>query len=227
MTRKSDSKQYVGITIDRNQRQRLWSHRNSNRFKDDDFSFEILEESSDRNYIESQETYWIQKFDTYHNGLNETKTGKGFGHSSSKFTTLGYKFSEKSKDKMRKSAKARVDPENMRQISLNMWKDPKMRKHHSDVRKNRRLRPPKFSDKEIEQIRNRYHDEFDSLKVLTQQINETRHAKNSSWKKSTVESTFANLYAEEYGCSSVFLKNVVSNKTRIESYPPAYQEKNK
>ena len=83
----------------------MGDHKRSNRFKNDEFDVTVLEESVDRNYIEQREEYWIEKLDTWKNGLNESSSGKGYGHNSPNFTTLGYKFTDVQREKMSKSAK--------------------------------------------------------------------------------------------------------------------------
>ena len=79
-------------------KQRMGDHKRSKRFRDDEFIIEILEKSADRQYINEREEYWIQKLDTYKNGLNESWSGKGYGHNSSNFTTQDI-FSQKNLEK--------------------------------------------------------------------------------------------------------------------------------
>ena len=59
LTRKSDSQQYVGITIERRMKQRIGDHKRSKRFRNDEFTIEILEKSLDRSYIEQRESELI------------------------------------------------------------------------------------------------------------------------------------------------------------------------
>lgn len=219
LTRKSDSKQYVGITMSRRIKQRMGDHKRSNRFKGDAFTVEILEKSFDREFIEKREEYWIEELGTYHNGLNESISGKGYGHNSKNFTTLGYRFTDKQRKKMSESAKNRVDRDKMRQISNDMWADEKMRKHHSEIRKGKRLRKPKISDSDVLAVRERYKKEYESIKKECDLINKERHAKNPSWKKTNPAQLFGNKYSEHYNLSNTLLKNIVLNKTRTEVLP--------
>lgn len=97
---RNDDLEYIGITNDL--KRRLGQHKRSKRFEDGIMKIEILFEGS---YIEcenAEETY-ITLHDTYNNGLNITKHGKGNHHDSSRFNTLGYKFSDESKEKMSKA----------------------------------------------------------------------------------------------------------------------------
>lgn len=198
----------------------MGDHKRSNKFKNIGFDYKILEESTDRNYIEKREEYWIKRLKTFTEGLNSTILGKGYGHNSPRFTTLGYTFSEDSRKKMSEAAKRRGGgSEQMRELSLNQWKDPKMRKHHSDIRKGKRLRKPKLSDEIVAEIRNRYKIEYDILMNEVMVINEERHKKNPSWNKVTPHRHFANKYAKEYGVSNTLLVGIVTNKTRTEILP--------
>lgn len=217
LTRKSDFQQYVGITIERRIKQRMGDHKRSKRFRNDDFNIEILEKNADRQHINEREEYWIQKLDTFNNGLNESYSGKGYGHNSSNFTTEGYIYSEESRKKMSESAKKRVDKEKMRQISLNQWKDPDLKKHHSDIRKGKRLRPPKISDEMVIQIRNHYENE--KLKCEEEIKEYNINAKKKGWPQKTSSSHFAKKYAKHYQCSNVTLKGIIEWKTRTKVLP--------
>lgn len=96
---RDDGEKYIGIT--NNISRRKAAHRLDDRFRDTNFSMEIIFEDENREEVESKETYFIEKYDTFHNGLNRTITGKGSGHSSPFFTTLGKKFSVESREKMK------------------------------------------------------------------------------------------------------------------------------
>lgn len=98
---REDGQIYIGITI--NFRKRLTEHKNSKRFKEFGIKeYTILEECETYNEAEILEEKYIKKFDSFHNGLNNSINGKG-NHLSKKFTTKGFKFSEESKRKMREN----------------------------------------------------------------------------------------------------------------------------
>jgi hypothetical protein len=220
LTRKSDSQQYIGITIERRMKQRMGVHKRSKRFRDDDFTVKILEKNEDRQYINDREEYWIRKLDTFNNGLNESWSGKGYGHNSPNFTTTGYLFSEESREKIRQSAKKRgLDSEYMRQMSINQWKNPEMRKHHSEIRKGKRLSKPKLSDERVAEIRSFYESIKDQLEKECEIINKKRHEKNSSWKKTNAAQLFAKKYSEKYSVSDTLLRGIVLWKTRTKILP--------
>lgn len=105
---RDDGKIYIGTTIKDRVNNRISQHKNSNRFKGHRFSFEILEESTSKQYIDLKEVHYINMFDTLKSGLNRSINGKG-NHLAPSFTTLGYKYSEESKKRMSESAKKRID----------------------------------------------------------------------------------------------------------------------
>lgn len=203
-------------------KQRMGDHKRSKRFRDDEFTIEILEKSNDRQYINEREEYWIQKLDTFNNGLNESWSGKGYGHNSPNFTTEGYIYSEESRKKMSESAKKRGGgSEQMRQLSLNQWKNPEIRKHHSEIRKGKRLRPPKISDETVIKIRMHYDQEKTKCEEEIKEYNEV--AKKRGWPLKTMSSHFARKYADHYQCSNVALKGIIEWKTRTKVLPSIYK----
>jgi hypothetical protein len=197
----------------------MGDHRRSLRFRGDEFSVEILETSMDRSFIESREEYWINELDTYNNGLNETWSGKGSGHNSPKFTTAGYVYSDESRKKMSESAKKRVDKVKLAKISADMWADPVMRQHHSDIRKGKRLRKPKLSDEQVNNIRDLYTLTLSELEQECEVINTARHKKNKSWPATNTATLFANKYKDKYDVSNTLLRGIVLWKTRTKICP--------
>lgn len=225
LKRKSDSEPYVGITLKRRLKQRMGYHKRSKRFRGIGFDYEILEESTDRSYIEKQEEYWIQELDTYNNGLNDSPSGKGWGHNSPNFTTLGFVFSDESRKKMSESAKKRAAEEGFEirsQRSKSNWDNPEYVEKQKDVRKGKRLGPLKISDEQVNNIRDHYKKEYDSLIEHCKKINEERHKKNPSWRKTNPGVEFGKLYQNQYGCSSKQLENIVLWKTRTKVLPSLY-----
>jgi len=197
-------------------------HYSSERFKNDDFDVEIIEENADRSKIEELEEYYISYYDTYENGLNNTKCGKGFGHNDPKFTTLGYSFTEDQRKKMSESGKRRAIREGFElrsQRSKSIWKNEEYRKKQSEIRKNKRLSPPKISDKKVLEIRKRFHSMEDYLNEEVNKINKERHLKNPSWKKTNKERVFANKFHTDYDLTATALYGIVSYKTRTQVLP--------
>jgi group I intron endonuclease len=59
-----------------------------------DFIIEVVEECADVCHLSERERFWIESFDTYHNGYNSTKGGDG---------GLGIKWSEEAKKRQSKN----------------------------------------------------------------------------------------------------------------------------
>lgn len=196
----------------------MGDHKRSKRFKDDSFDYQILESSTDRSYIEQREEYWITKKDTYKNGLNETLEGKGWGHNSSKFTTRGFIFSDKSRKKMSESAKRRGGgPKQMRKLSKEMWADPKMRKHHSEIRKGKRLSKPKISDEDVAKLRKLWNDTKDEC-IKEANLQNEKGIK-LGWRLVTPEGIFYKKFKDDYDVSRPTIINIIKNKCRTKILP--------
>lgn len=204
----------------------MGDHKRSNRFKGDEFEVQILEESYDRNYIEGREEYWIEELDTYQNGLNESPSGKGYGHNSPNFTTLGYKFSDEQRDRMSKSAKERAKREGFEvrsKRSKDNYKDPEYLKKQKQSKSGKRLRPPKLSDNQVDEIRDTFAKELEEIQQEINHVNEKRRKKNSGWRPITPYSTFARKYCDYYNVSAKCIENIVSGKSRTERLPSIYK----
>ena len=201
----------------------MGDHKRSKRFRGIGFDYEILEESTDRSYIEKQEEYWIQKLDTYNNGLNESPSGKGWGHNSPNFSTLGFVFSDESRKKMSESAKKRAIKEGFEvrsQRSKDNYKDPEYLAKQKKAKKGKRLRPPKISDEQVVQMREHYEKEKKQCGEEIQEYNDI--AKKRGWPLKTPSSYFARKYSGFYNCSNVAIKGIIEWKTRTEILPALY-----
>jgi hypothetical protein len=95
-----DDLSYIGITA--NFITRLWNHRKSKRFSSGIKSYEILNETDDYLIAEKLEEEYISFYDTWKCGLNVTFDGKGY-NGNCNFNTCNYKYSEESKNKMKKN----------------------------------------------------------------------------------------------------------------------------
>lgn len=164
---RDDGLKYIGITIDYRVKNRISQHRGSPRFKGHQFSFEILMEHADRSVIEFEESAAIKKYNTFLNGLNSTCCGKGHGHSSDNFSTHGYKFSEKSRERMSISAQKRAEREknttpNKRSVAMKKAyaDDPTLRERISSKLKELPKRF-KLKPEEIEVMRIEYETHSD------------------------------------------------------------------
>ncbi len=94
---RNDDLCYIGIT--NNFKKRLKDHLKSKRFDIGIKTYSILADVHDYHIAEILEEFFIEKYDTYKNGLNTTIDGKGL--SGKKFNTLGHRYSEYSKEKMK------------------------------------------------------------------------------------------------------------------------------
>jgi len=208
----------------RRMRQRINSHKIDQRFCDDEFDVQVLEESEDRSYIERMEEEYIKKYDTYNNGLNKSKSGKGYGHNSPKFNTLGYQFTEEQRKNMSKAAKKRAQREGHEKRSENCrkpWLDPKYRKHQSNVRKNKRLTPPKISDDQVDEIRKIWDEERSSIQESLVKYNEKQRSLGRM--EMTPEGHFSQKYAPHYNVTPVTIKNIITWKSRTKVLPAIYK----
>lgn len=200
----------------------MGDHKRSKRFRDDSFDYQILESSTNRSYIEQREEYWIAEKDTYKSGLNETIEGKGWGHNSTNFTTRGFIFSDESRKKMSESAKKRGGgPEQMRKLSKYMWADPKMRKHHSEIRKGKRLCPPKLSDDDVSNMRALWEDNKKSC--IEEANTQNEKGKKLGWRLVTAEGIFYKKFKDLYDVSRPTIINIIKNKCRTKILPAIYK----
>lgn len=192
-------------------------HKSHKRFEGDSFSFEILHVSESREEVEDLEEHYIERYDSYQNGLNETCHGKGHSNTR-KFTTLGYAFSQDSRERMSAAAKRNCDvnPERIEKLKAGaekMWADPEMRKHHSDIRKGKRLRDPVISDVDVEAIR---HDWEHNQEFWDFEFNRLK-AEGATYRKAF--SVFVDHYANKHGVSTVLIRNIIKKTMRKEVLP--------
>lgn len=198
----------------------MGDHRRSINFRDDRFDVKILEESADRLHIENKEEYYIKKYNTFLKGLNKTPEGKGFGHNSKNFTTLGYTYSDKSRLKMSQSAKKRAAREGFEIRSQNAkkpWQNHAYRAAQSKSKRGRRLSPPKISDDVVKIMR----DEWISTKHIWEERAKEHNKRNN--RRGSCLITGASLFAgwnhKKYNCSSKYLKDIIQWKTRLKILP--------
>jgi len=202
----------------------MGDHKRSSRFKNNEFHIQILEESFDRSYIEDKESHYISVYDTFANGLNDTETGKGYGHSSPKFNTLGYTFSNESRKKMSESAKKRCinNFEAMSERSKKAWGNLEYREHQSKVRQGKRLRPPKLSDEAVNEIRVLYYNSVKSYEQKCEVYNQ--EAVKLGRMLLTPHGAFAKEHHKKYDVSPTTIKNIVLNKVRTKALPSVYND---
>lgn len=104
ITNKTNNKKYIGKTIDLKHRWNNHIYDLSNnkhhscklqnawlKYGQNNFQFDIVEEVDEIN-LNDREKYWIQYYDTYLNGYNETFGGDGCGHEVLQKTVYCYDF---------------------------------------------------------------------------------------------------------------------------------------
>ena len=204
----------------------MYDHSIGEVFKDDEFNIEILGSYDTRAECEERESYFVESLNTYLDGLNKTKYGKGHNHESPSFTTLNYKYSDESKSRMSDSAKKRAQREGFEtrsEISKRGWSNggEVYRQHMSDIRKGRRLRKPKLSDEQVADIRAKWTEERDLFDEKMISVNEERKKKNASWALTSSHTEFSKHYAEIYDISITLIRNIILNKCRTKVLPQA------
>lgn len=108
MITRIDGLKYIGMTLHPNKR--LREHKKTKRFEMGIDGFEILFETHSYEECEKMEEHFISLHDTYHNGLNTTYDGKGKINNNTelpKYNTLGFKFSDESRQKMSENKKGK------------------------------------------------------------------------------------------------------------------------
>lgn len=205
---REDGRIYIGTTNSSRFKYRMYQHKISTRFKNYEFTVEIIEESEHISILE-KEKYYINLYDSYKNGLNSTWSGKGYGHDSPKFTTLGYKYSDKTKTKISKSLKKRYrnNPELRVQISerkKEWWKNPENRKKFHNDRKGKQSWT-KLSKNDVRYILKLYYN----IKPYIENVGKTQ--KNG--REMSYIQAFAKKYSKEYNITPQCIKRIINGET--------------
>jgi len=153
---RNDNKIYIGITKSSRFKTRLHEHSVSNRFKNYNFTHEILERCNTIEDCLQKEKYYVELYDSYNNGLNLSPDGSG-NHKCKNFTTLGLKFSRETKNNISKSLKGRI-PWNKGKN----WVSDNLREQWSKKRKGRCFNS-KLNELQVKDIRNIYSTNNNSL----------------------------------------------------------------
>ena len=216
MITRNDDLSYIGITV--NKENRFYEHKRSERFSIGIKSIEILAECDDYEESEELEEYFISKYDTYKNGLNLTVNGKG-KNPDCKFNTFGYKFSEKSREKMSASAKKRGPN------TIGHKHDEESKKLWSDLRKGKNwAKSLKVNEEQCFEIMRVYESEelADNRKILEKIVKKshlniigkvhyaeliTKNGKNLNMK-----TICAQHFSELYGVSSAAIRAIIDNR---------------
>ena len=202
LTRDSDGLIYIGTTNSDCFSTRMSGHRISDRFINDSFTIQILVKSTDPKIHDLEESY-IKKYDSFHNGLNESIDGKG-NHHAPNLTTEGYKFSKESRKRMSDAKKnGNFTPWN--KGKKNCFSEETIKKL-SETRKGKQWGPTKLTEDEVISIRERYEsgeclDDPNIGKSLKSGYIQTRF------------NIFCKIVSEEYGCTENNIKSIIKRKT--------------
>ena len=200
---RSDGKRYVGTTNNSRLKARMNSHKVSKAFKNYQFSYKILYETNNISECYEKEELSIKEYDTYNNGLNRTVSGRG-GNNSTKFTTLNYKFTEKSKKKMSDTRKALFASGEI--VSWNKgvsWSD-EARDNFSKVRTGKRYHN-KLTKEQVAEIKINF---INRAKLITGVGEIQRNGVAMSYIQA-----FSKLHCNEYGVSSNTIRHIINGKT--------------
>lgn len=176
------------------------AHNRDARFKGIGFDMTIIEESTEKDYIEKREGYWVGHYDSYKNGLNRTATGAGWGHEKrARFTTENYVYSEASRAKMSKSAKRRAEAEGST-----------VRSERARAGWKRKLSDPTEADRVRERNRRAgaAHRKIDKTVILDLWMKEHEKyvdIKSANGRVLTAMRQFANEYASRFGVTGTAL----------------------
>lgn len=145
---RSDSLEYIGIST--NFRIRLKEHVNSKRFSKLGIVYVEILYQGEYSDCEIEESYFVEKYNTYNKGLNVTPDGKGSHLTSCKFNTLGHVYSDESRKRMSDNHYSKKEG------YVNNFKGKQhsehLKKHWSNLRKGKIWCPLKLSLEERNEI---------------------------------------------------------------------------
>lgn len=208
---RTDGLEYIGVTV--NYKNRIKQHSRSRRFEKGILNSQILFEGDYVECCDLEESY-VEKYDTYHHGLNMTRTGKGKSETD-KFNTFGMNMSDKTKEKLRAAAKDRKSWNEGKKYHLS----PESLKARNDRHKNTRINDYKnkkincrsrMSIEKMKEIKTLFEDE-NTKKEFTSLIG--KNGKNG--KPLTYERLFANKYADKFELTSNGLYHHVAKKSEL------------
>lgn len=201
---RSDGQLYIGTTNTDRINYRMCHHSYSKRFKNYTFEYEVIYKSDDVKEIYEKEEYYIQKYDTFYNGLNNSINGRG-NHLCDRFTTLGYKHKEETKKKI--SAKTKGKKAWNKGIGRSeSTKNKISKKHKGRVPPNRKLTE--------EEVRDMLRDYYNNMPEYHNGI----ILKNG--RESSYIHEFAKKYEEKYNVTIQCIKRIIKG----DSWKSVYKE---
>lgn len=201
---RSDGQLYIGTTNKDRINNRMHHHRYSKRFKDYEFEYEILYESSNVDEVYKKEEYYIKKYDTYRNGLNNSINGRG-NHLCEKFTTLGYNHTEETKKKIGSKMKGK------KSWNKGTCRDKNTRNKISEKKKGTKPPNTKLCEKDVRIILKNYYNnkpEYHNGTIL------------QNGRESSYIHEFAKKYSNIYGVTLQCIKRIIKG----ENWKSVYKE---
>jgi predicted GIY-YIG superfamily endonuclease len=219
---REDSLKYIGVTV--NYTKRINTHSRGLRFSKSKIKkHKILFEGSYEE-CEEKEEYFIKKYNTYENGLNCTTTGKGL-NGEAKFNTLGYIFSEESREKMRLSwtDERRKNLSEKNSVFFKEYWTDERRKEKSEKTKGRVFGPIKITESIKKEIRDLFQTKPDiplsyqikfvkkshREKIISNemQISDSTTLNGRRWSYGLV---FCSYFANQYNCTPKHMSNIIN-----------------
>ncbi len=183
---------YIGTTTSVNFYRRMRSH-SRGRFKDRNFSVQLLECGTNPEIFDMEETY-VTKYDTYNNGLNLTRDGKP----STKHRSSGYKFSNETRKKMSDIKKRDFKP-------WNKGKSYKMRPEVSEFRKGKQWGPTVLTEEKVVKIIELY---LERAPLVDDRIGKIQR----NGRPFSYEHAFAQKYGEVFEISSARIRQIITKR---------------
>lgn len=222
---RSDGFEYIGIT--KNFNKRVKQHSKSSRFKQGIVNKEILYTCISRDHAEYMERYYIEVYDTFYNGLNNTVDG-GYSRKGSNVSTNGYVYSETSRKRMVENHWSKTG----KYYPKGIKHSEETKKLFSKIRKGKvHSSKYKFTKEFIEKLINEYNSKsrnIDPIFVLDRikksqltYVNEENVIEYLLSCKLITKGgqvlTYHNIYckhvADEVGCTPVHISNIINGKT--------------
>jgi hypothetical protein len=194
---RDDGPQYVGTTDTDNFKNRMQQHKQSDRFNGHAFECQIVAQDPNISIHDLEESY-IELLDTFENGLNSSKDGKG-NHHAPNFTTREMKHSEETKKKMSDAKKGKPT---WNKGKTGCFSDETL-KQMSEQRKGIR-HSSKLTGVQVKHIRDLY--------TMQPAIAGVREVQRNGRRMSYVQA-FCKKYANDYNITPACMKRVVLHET--------------
>ena len=219
LTSKTSKKSYIGKSMEYRFETRIADHsqdfsdthlgRAKKKYGWNDFEIEIIEKGIPKEKMSEREIYWIEYYDTFHNGYNSTRGGEG-----------GNTYAKVSKEKMeeikRKISKKNSGKNNGNKGQYIGEKNSMYGKHHSNESKEKiskslkgRKKPSTHGENVSKATKGKTKNYICCHKWL-----QIFDIKKSSFQKMKAKEIVSFLKIENY----IELKNIIYNKIEVNGY---------